>query len=108
MPCFAAPARKPRAAAEAARRKRASRRPPTRRVAPAPPSRRPQWPKVLNAPLAEVDPELYDIIEKEKNRQFKVGGGVRVVEWVGAHLTVCVSRVRVFACVRCACVCMCV
>ncbi|GIL55367.1 hypothetical protein Vafri_10920 [Volvox africanus] len=29
------------------------------------------WPKVLNAPLAEVDPDLYDIIEKEKNRQFK-------------------------------------
>ena len=32
----------------------------------------PQWPKVLNSPLAEVDPELFDIIEKEKNRQFKV------------------------------------
>jgi hypothetical protein len=32
-----------------------------------------QWPKVLNAPLADVDPELYDIIEKEKNRQYKVG-----------------------------------
>lgn len=31
-----------------------------------------QWPKVLNAPLAEVDPELVDIIEKEKNRQYKV------------------------------------
>jgi hypothetical protein len=31
-----------------------------------------QWPKVLNAPLAEVDPELFDIIEKEKNRQCKV------------------------------------
>lgn len=31
-----------------------------------------QWPKVLNAPLVEVDPELYDIIEKEKNRQYKV------------------------------------
>ncbi|KAF8063057.1 SHM1 [Scenedesmus sp. PABB004] len=29
------------------------------------------WPKVLNAPLAEVDPELFDIIEKEKNRQCK-------------------------------------
>ncbi|GIL88389.1 hypothetical protein Vretimale_15031 [Volvox reticuliferus] len=29
------------------------------------------WPKVLNASLAEVDPDLYDIIEKEKNRQFK-------------------------------------
>ena len=31
-----------------------------------------QWPKVLNAPLSEVDPELQDIIEKEKNRQYKV------------------------------------
>jgi glycine hydroxymethyltransferase len=27
---------------------------------------------VLNASLSEVDPELFDIIEKEKNRQFKV------------------------------------
>lgn len=27
---------------------------------------------MLNAPLAEVDPELFDIIEKEKNRQCKV------------------------------------
>jgi glycine hydroxymethyltransferase len=26
---------------------------------------------VLNAGLAEVDPELYDIIEHEKNRQYK-------------------------------------
>ncbi len=33
---------------------------------------RTQWPKVLNAPLAEVDPELEDIIEHEKNRQWKV------------------------------------
>ena len=32
----------------------------------------PQWPKLLNAPLAEVDPEVTDIIEKEKNRQWKV------------------------------------
>jgi hypothetical protein len=32
----------------------------------------PQWPKVLNAPLSQVDPDLFDIIEKEKNRQFKV------------------------------------
>lgn len=31
-----------------------------------------QWPKVLNAPLEQVDPELFDIIEHEKNRQFKV------------------------------------
>ncbi|CAL5224699.1 g7426 [Coccomyxa viridis] len=29
------------------------------------------WPKVLNAPLSEVDPELEDIIEHEKNRQWK-------------------------------------
>lgn len=27
---------------------------------------------MLNAPLSEVDPELVDIIEKEKNRQYKV------------------------------------
>jgi glycine hydroxymethyltransferase len=39
-----------------------------------PPLPRSQWPKVLNKPLAEVDPELHDIIEKEKNRQYKVGG----------------------------------
>lgn len=32
----------------------------------------PQWPKTLNAPLIEVDPELNDIIEHEKNRQWKV------------------------------------
>lgn len=30
-----------------------------------------QWPRTLNESLAEVDPELYDIIEKEKNRQWK-------------------------------------
>jgi glycine hydroxymethyltransferase len=30
-----------------------------------------QWPKVLNQSLEEVDPELYDIIEHEKNRQYK-------------------------------------
>ena len=30
------------------------------------------WPKLLNASLAEVDPVLVDIIEKEKNRQWKV------------------------------------
>ncbi|EFN51000.1 serine hydroxymethyltransferase [Chlorella variabilis] len=29
------------------------------------------WPRVLNSGLAEVDPELYDIIEHEKNRQYK-------------------------------------
>lgn len=29
------------------------------------------WPKLLNAPLSEVDPELEDIIEHEKNRQWK-------------------------------------
>jgi hypothetical protein len=31
-----------------------------------------QWPRFLNKSLAEVDPELNDIIEKEKNRQWKV------------------------------------
>jgi glycine hydroxymethyltransferase len=31
-----------------------------------------QWPQALNKHLHEVDPELYDIIEKEKNRQWKV------------------------------------
>eukprot|EP00270_Netrium_digitus_P014194 TRINITY_DN478_c0_g1_i1.p1 TRINITY_DN478_c0_g1~~TRINITY_DN478_c0_g1_i1.p1 ORF type:complete len:522 (-),score=153.70 TRINITY_DN478_c0_g1_i1:166-1731(-) len=29
------------------------------------------WPKQLNRPLSEVDPEMFDIIEKEKNRQWK-------------------------------------
>lgn len=31
-----------------------------------------QWPQLLNKGLAEVDPELFDIIEHEKNRQYKV------------------------------------
>ena len=31
-----------------------------------------QWPKFLNKSLLEVDPELFDIIEHEKNRQYKV------------------------------------
>ena len=31
-----------------------------------------QWPQTLNKHLEEVDPELYDIIEHEKNRQWKV------------------------------------
>lgn len=39
-----------------------------------------QWPKVLNAPLSAVDPELYDIIEKEKNRQYKVCGSLASLE----------------------------
>lgn len=30
-----------------------------------------QWPKVLNQSLEQVDPELFDIIEHEKNRQYK-------------------------------------
>ena len=30
-----------------------------------------QWPKALNAPLSVIDPDLEDIIEKEKNRQLK-------------------------------------
>ncbi|KAK9819885.1 hypothetical protein WJX72_003580 [[Myrmecia] bisecta] len=29
------------------------------------------WPKVLNQGLEEIDPELYDIIEHEKSRQYK-------------------------------------
>jgi hypothetical protein len=31
-----------------------------------------QWPKQLNAPLEDVDPEIFDIIEHEKARQWKV------------------------------------
>lgn len=31
-----------------------------------------QWPKQLNAPLEVVDPEIADIIEHEKARQWKV------------------------------------
>lgn len=31
-----------------------------------------QWPKVLNTSLEEVDPELNDIIEHEKNRQVRL------------------------------------
>lgn len=26
----------------------------------------------MNSPLSDVDPDLFDIIEKEKNRQYKV------------------------------------
>eukprot|EP00244_Chara_vulgaris_P008369 TRINITY_DN327_c0_g1_i6.p1 TRINITY_DN327_c0_g1~~TRINITY_DN327_c0_g1_i6.p1 ORF type:complete len:547 (-),score=144.61 TRINITY_DN327_c0_g1_i6:538-2178(-) len=29
------------------------------------------WPRQLNTPLSELDPEMWDIIEKEKNRQWK-------------------------------------
>jgi glycine hydroxymethyltransferase len=47
-----------------------------------------QWPKVLNAPLAEVDPELFDIIEKEKNRQCKV----RNLAMNIAHITAAVPE----------------
>jgi hypothetical protein len=31
-----------------------------------------QWPKQLNASLEEVDPQIADIIELEKARQWKV------------------------------------
>lgn len=31
-----------------------------------------QWPKQLNTDISEVDPEIVDIIEHEKNRQWKV------------------------------------
>lgn len=84
-----------------------------------------QWPKVLNAPLSEVDPELLDIIEHEKNRQYKglelipsenfvsasvmeaVGSGERAVDGaarhgVGRHPRACgllVACRRVPACV---------
>ena len=30
-----------------------------------------QWPAVLNAGLEDVDPVMFDIIEKEKNRLFR-------------------------------------
>jgi glycine hydroxymethyltransferase len=30
-----------------------------------------QWPKICNLSLEEVDPEMADIVEKEKNRQWK-------------------------------------
>jgi glycine hydroxymethyltransferase len=38
---------------------------------PARPSNPSQWPKVLNQSLEEVDPDIFDIIEHEKNRQWK-------------------------------------
>lgn len=31
-----------------------------------------QWPKQLNSDISEVDEEIVDIIEHEKNRQWKV------------------------------------
>lgn len=33
-----------------------------------------QWVKQLNADITELDPEISDIIEHEKNRQWKVWG----------------------------------
>lgn len=44
-----------------------------------------QWPKVLNAPLSEVDPELEDIIEHEKNRQWKVRGVATLLPCSATH-----------------------
>ena len=41
------------------------------RLASNPATKHVTWPKFLNAPLSEVDPALVDIIEKEKNRQWK-------------------------------------
>lgn len=41
------------------------------RLASNPETKHVTWPKFLNASLAEVDPTLVDIIEKEKNRQWK-------------------------------------
>jgi hypothetical protein len=40
-----------------------------------------QWPQLLNKSLEEVDPELFDIIEHEKNRQYKVRIRLRGSEW---------------------------
>lgn len=51
------------APARAAARRVASR---SRRVTRPP---RAQWTEVLNQPLSETDPELFDIIEHEKRRQ---------------------------------------
>ena len=53
------------------------------------------WPQILNKPLQEVDPELADIIEKEKNRQWKGlelipsenFGSSSVMEAVGSVMT---------------------
>ena len=41
------------------------------RLASNPATKHVTWPKFLNAPLSEVDPVLVDIIEHEKNRQWK-------------------------------------
>ena len=38
----------------------------------------PQWPRHLNSGLETVDPELYDIIEHEKNRQVRTGPSILV------------------------------
>jgi hypothetical protein len=49
-----------------------------------------QWPKLLNAGLEEVDPELYDIIEHEKNRQYKVCSASQAtcVCWRVVHVSI--------------------
>lgn len=41
------------------------------RLAANPATKHVTWPRFLNAPLSEVDPVLVDIIEHEKNRQWK-------------------------------------
>ena len=41
------------------------------RLASNPATKHVTWPRFLNAPLSEVDPTLVDIIEREKNRQWK-------------------------------------
>lgn len=41
------------------------------RLASNPATKHVTWPRFLNAPLSEVDPALVDIIEREKNRQWK-------------------------------------
>lgn len=52
-----------------------------------------QWPKQLNAPLEEIDPEIADIIELEKARQWKVYIGFLVL----------ISFSLIFACKTCIC-----
>jgi len=54
-----------------------------------------QWPKALNKRLEEVDPELFDIIEHEKNRQWKVHF-LRFAAYVG--------QLHVRPYIRCSCI----
>jgi hypothetical protein len=49
-----------------------------------------QWPKQLNSSLEEVDPEIADIIELEKARQWKVYIGFSVSSY---SYVICFHRV---------------